>query len=60
MEGWGCSVGIRALFQSEKRLNFSINPRKLSILYRSFSNRNETLVGIEKKTKKKQTRDGGM
>ena len=37
----GAGLGLH--FGSKKRLNFSINPRKLSILYRTFSNRGETL-----------------
>ena len=39
-------VAIRTSLRFEKRLNFSINPRKLSIFYRSFSNRSEALVVI--------------
>ena len=34
---------IRASLRVEKRLNFSINLRKLSVFYRSFSNRSEAL-----------------
>ena len=38
--GWGWGVD-RASLRFKKRLNFSINPRKLSIFNRSFSNRSE-------------------
>ena len=46
---WGVSGVARASHHFEKRLNFSINPRKLPvwkrpIFYRSFSNRSEALV----------------
>ena len=36
-------IGVVASLRFEKRLKFSINPRKLSIFYRSFSNRSEAL-----------------
>ena len=37
-------IGRRASLRFKKRLNFSINPKKLSIFYRSFSNRSDTLM----------------
>ena len=37
-------ASLRASLRFEKRLNFSIKPRKLSILYRSFMDRSEALA----------------
>ena len=45
--GWGCIPviqGVRASLRFEQRLNFSINPRKLSIFYRSCSNGGDALA----------------
>ena len=44
--GWGGGM-IRASLRFDKRLNFSIYPRKLSIFCRSFSDRSEALGMIE-------------
>ena len=38
------SIVARASLWLEKRLKFSINPRKLSIFYRAFPNRREALI----------------
>mgnify|MGYP003571717996 CR=1 FL=1 len=41
-----CRAMVRALLPFEKWMNLSINPRKLPIFYRSFSNRSEAPVMV--------------